>query len=144
MKSPRSSHSRPRFHANRMMTPKQAMRRLEHEGILPMRSVINAVAGSHVRGSWWSHPKGREVLRISTMLEDSPDVLVTKLVDGKVTFVHRSLWPPLLRVVTDRGWRRRASRALNPLARRLLSYVERRRSLLRIDKLRDQWRLTDK
>ena len=26
------------------------------------------------------------------MLEDHPDVLVMKLIDGKVTFVHRELW----------------------------------------------------
>ena len=28
---------------------------------------------------------------------DSPDVLVCRLVDGKVTFVHRRLWPALAR-----------------------------------------------
>jgi len=29
---------------------------------------------------------------------DSPDVLVCKLIDGKVTYVHRRLWPALVRL----------------------------------------------
>jgi hypothetical protein len=35
-------------------------------------------------------------------LEHHPDVLLAKLLGGKVTFVHRTLWPALLTVVSAR------------------------------------------
>ena len=31
-------------------------------------------------------------------ISESPDVLVCKLVDGKVTYVHRRLWPALVKL----------------------------------------------
>jgi hypothetical protein len=50
---------------------------------------------------------------------DHPDVLECKLA-GKARFVHRSLWPALLRVVTDEDWR--AARLAN-LSRSLATAV---------------------
>jgi len=88
-------------------------------------SVVEAVAGGPIRGSWWGHPAGRRIFAFASTLAASPEVLTTKLVDGKVTFVHRALWPALLRIVTDPGWRAAAERRLAPLARRLLGAVER-------------------
>lgn len=85
-------------------------------------SVAGLVAGAPVRGSWWSHPKGHEIWSVVEQLSDHPDFVVTKLVSGKVTFVHRKLWPALLAVATAREpWQ---VRALSPAARRLLRRVE--------------------
>src|SRR5207249_7925144 len=92
-------------------------------GDLP--SLVEAVAGGRVRGSWWSHPSGRRIYAIAEELGESSEVLVLKLVQGKVTFLHRALWPALLRVVLDGAWRRRARAALPDVARRLLARVER-------------------
>jgi hypothetical protein len=36
-------------------------------------------------------------------ITESPDVLVCRLVDGKVTFVHRRLWPALVRLADRFG-----------------------------------------
>jgi hypothetical protein len=88
-----------------------------------VRSLVGEVIGK-VRGSWWGHPKGKLVYSIATRLDDSGDVLGAKLVRGKVAFVHRSLWPALVRVVTDPSWRREAERGLPPGARELLARVE--------------------
>ncbi|MGH7149939.1 MAG: hypothetical protein ACREIU_04545, partial [Planctomycetota bacterium] len=96
-------------------------------------SVVEALAGGNVRGSWWGHPAGRRIYAFASALAASPEVLTTKLVDGKVTFVHRALWPALLRVVTDPGWRAIAERGLTPPARRLLEAVE-RAGELRLDR----------
>jgi hypothetical protein len=93
-------------------------------GDLP--SVVGEVCGGRVRGSWWAHPKGRIVYAVSSALEDSPDVLAAKLVQGKVTFVHRALWPALVRFATDRRRRAGLLPALGATARRLLAEVERR------------------
>jgi len=51
-----------------------------------------------VRGSWWAHPKASEILRLSRSIRGSPDVLVCRLVDGKITYIHRRLWPALVRL----------------------------------------------
>jgi hypothetical protein len=86
-------------------------------------ALVTAVAGE-VAGSWWSHPDGQHVYRIAEALSHRDDVLVVKLVAGKVTFVHRELWPALLRAVTDAPWRSRAHAALSLDAQRLLARVE--------------------
>lgn len=66
-------------------------------------SVAEAVAGEPIRGSWWAHAKGREIFRALSALGDCDDVLCFKLIDGKVTFVHRRLWPALVRLADEVG-----------------------------------------
>jgi len=63
----------------------------------PVPSLAAAIAGAPIRGSWWSHPKGHEIFRALREVQDSTDVLVCRLVAGKVTFVHRDLWPALVK-----------------------------------------------
>ena len=55
-------------------------------------SITRLVAGDGLRGSWWVHEQAHTIFAVTEMLEDHPDVLVMKLIDGKVTFVHRELW----------------------------------------------------
>lgn len=66
------------------------------------KSAIQILTGAPPRGSWWSHPEASKLYRILQGVESNPDLLSTKLLSGKVTFVHRSLWPALLAVVTAR------------------------------------------
>lgn len=72
-------------------------------------SLAEAIAGESIRGSWWSHPRGRTIFAITRGVRDAPDVLVCRLVDGKVTFVHASVWPALVRLA-DRFPRERLTR----------------------------------
>jgi hypothetical protein len=58
------------------------------------------VAGGPIRGSWWGHAKGNDIFLAASHVADSGDVLTCRLVDGKVTFVHRRLWPALVRLAT--------------------------------------------
>ena len=58
------------------------------------------VAGEPVRGSWWGHPKGHDIFAACQHLLQHPDATTAKLVSGKVTYVHRELWPSLLAVAT--------------------------------------------
>jgi hypothetical protein len=60
--------------------------------------LVDEIAGEPVKGSWWSHPRGRHIFSILSAVAGSKEVLVCRLVDGKVTFVHRRLWPPLVRI----------------------------------------------
>lgn len=81
--------------------------RLEADGLLMLSdakrpSVVSLVIGGPARGSWWSHPKGREIYTVLEQLGEHPDVLAVKLIDNKVTFVHRRLWPAVLAIARAR------------------------------------------
>jgi hypothetical protein len=64
----------------------------------PVPSLANAIAGTEIRGSWWGHARGKEIFRATRAVRDSDDVLVCKLIGGKITYVHRRLWPALVRI----------------------------------------------
>ena len=64
----------------------------------PVPNLVDAIVGGRRRGSWWSHPRGREIFAVTRALRDSPQVLVTRLVNGRITYVHRRLWPALARL----------------------------------------------
>lgn len=61
-------------------------------------SIAEQVAGEPIVGSWWAHPKGKAIFAALSELDDSDDVRCFKLLDGKVTFVHRRAWPALVRL----------------------------------------------
>ena len=61
-------------------------------------NVAGYIAGEPIRGSWWGHAKSQEIFRLTRAVRDSEDILVCRLVDGKITFVHRKLWPALVRL----------------------------------------------
>ena len=61
-------------------------------------SLAAAIAGEPVRGNWWTHPRAKTIFAITRALRESPDVLVCRIVDGRIGFVHRRLWPALVRV----------------------------------------------
>jgi hypothetical protein len=49
-------------------------------------------------GSWWSHPKGQQIFDALSTIDDDDDIRCFKLVDHKITFVHRRLWPALAKL----------------------------------------------
>jgi hypothetical protein len=77
---------------------------LRREGALlesargPLPSVAALVAGGAIRGSWWSHPRSHAIFAVVTRLRDDPDVVAVRLVGGKVTLLHRRLWPAVARL----------------------------------------------
>lgn len=62
----------------------------------PVPNVADFVAGEPIRGSWWGHPAGSDIYAVLEALEASGDVASTRLVNGKVTLVHRRIWPALI------------------------------------------------
>ena len=89
---------------NMAMTLHQALAFIRNHGVVleaahgPVPSLVEAVAGEPVRGNWWSHPKSHEIFEVTRAIRDSNEVLVCRLIEGKVTFVHRRVWPALVRV----------------------------------------------
>ena len=64
----------------------------------PIPNVAELVAGEPIKGSWWGHPAGHAIFEAINELADSPDVARLRMVKGKITLVHRRLWPALVRV----------------------------------------------
>lgn len=62
-------------------------------------SLAAEVAGGPIRGSWWAHPRARDIFAALGAVEASGDAVFTRLVDDKITIVHRRLWPALAALV---------------------------------------------
>ena len=86
-------------------------------------SAVGIITGEAVSGSWWSHPRANEIFGEIENL----DAVATKLISGKVTFVHTRLLPALYAVGGAREeWQ---MEGLPPPARKLLARVDREGSL---------------
>lgn len=64
----------------------------------PAPRLTDAIVGAPVKGSWWAHPQGKRIFAILEAVKASPDILVCRMIQGKITLVHRRLWPQLVRV----------------------------------------------
>ncbi|MDQ1382925.1 MAG: hypothetical protein QOG65_304 [Actinomycetota bacterium] len=64
----------------------------------PIPNVAELIAGEPISGSWWAHVDSHAIFEAINQLADSPDIVRLRLVNGKVTLVHRRLWPALVRV----------------------------------------------
>ncbi|MCZ6507540.1 MAG: hypothetical protein O7A04_05765 [Acidobacteria bacterium] len=86
------------------MTRDDALRFLEQHGVIlesaagPVPSLAVEVAGKPLRGSWWGHEKSEQIFLLTRQLRRAKEVLTCRLVNGKITYVHRRLWPALARL----------------------------------------------
>jgi len=89
------------------VTPREALTFVRSHGVVlasargPVPSLAEAVAGEPIRGSWRDHPRSHEILDVTRAVRTWNDVIVCRLVRGEVTFVHRDLWPALVRCAGD-------------------------------------------
>lgn len=85
-------------------------------------TLTSRVSGDAIRGSWWGHDSGHAIYDIAMRLEEHPDVETFRLLDRKVTFVHRRLWPAILAAGQERAaWQ---TGDLRPEDRAVLEEVE--------------------
>jgi hypothetical protein len=100
---------------------------LEEHGLLlltdaKLPSVVSLAVGAPIKGSWWAHPRGKEIYALLVKFTAHEDVLCVKLVDGKVTFLHRRLWPAFLAIARAKEpWQ---TEKLSKSARELFARVE--------------------
>lgn len=86
------------------MTADEAISFIQSHGVVlaaakgPVPRLTEAIVNEPIKGSWWAHPKSHQIFAVLQAVADSEDVLVCRLVNGKVTFIHRRLWPALVRV----------------------------------------------
>ena len=107
--------------------PVLVFRELKRHGLLLLNdpdlpSLCGITVGQRVRGSWWAHPGAQKIFSAYGALEDHPDVLIVKLVSGKLTYIHRRLWPQVVAIGCARDpWQ---MHGLPAAARKLLADVD--------------------
>lgn len=91
-------------HEGLKLTPEEAIAFVEAQGILlesakgSIPNLADTVAGEPLRRSYWGHPKGNEIFLLTRAIRSSNAVLVCRLVEGKVTYVHKRVWPAIFRL----------------------------------------------
>ena len=91
------------------MTSEEAIDLVRQHGVVlesaggPVVNFAACVVGHDIHGSWWGHPRSQEIFRLTRAVRASEQVLVCRLIAGKVTFVHRELWPALVRLAERIG-----------------------------------------
>jgi hypothetical protein len=89
------------------MTAVEALAFVKEHGVVllsakgPRPRLTETIAGEPIKGSWWGHPKSHQIFAILEVVTESEDVLVCRLVKGKITLVHRRLWPALVRLANQ-------------------------------------------
>jgi hypothetical protein len=90
------------------MTAAQALAFVERHGIVlegarhpTIPSLVEAVAGEPIRGNWWAHPAGKSIFAVTRAVRESPQILVCRIVDGKISFAHARVWPALARLAKE-------------------------------------------
>lgn len=80
-----------------------ALRFVEQHGVVLASAkgdaprLIDAIAGEAITGNWWTHPQASAIYNVLAEVCDADEILVCRLLRGKVTLVHRRLWPALVR-----------------------------------------------
>ncbi len=89
---------------NKCATATEALAFVREQGVVLASAkgaaarLTEAILGEPIQGNWWTHPKSREIYGVLNAVSESEDVLVCRLVGGKITLVHRRLWPVLVRL----------------------------------------------
>lgn len=61
-------------------------------------SLARRVARGQIRGSWWSHRERKRIYAAIRRARESKAVLVCGLARGRITYIHRRLWPCFVRL----------------------------------------------
>ena len=86
------------------MTAREALIFIREQGVVlesargAVPSLAEAIAGGRIQGRWWAHAHGHKIFAVTRSVRESDEILVCRLVAGKITFVHRRLWPALVRL----------------------------------------------
>ncbi len=78
----------------------QIVEKLDEYGLLllsdpKLPSLAGLIAGEPISGSWWGHPKGKEIFEIACQLDERKEIITAKLISGKITYVHQKYFTHL-------------------------------------------------
>lgn len=86
------------------MTPRQVMDFIRYHGVVLQSakglepSLAARIAGGPIHGSWWGHPMSHEIFALIQNVHESKAAVVCTLARGKITYIHRRLWPAFVRM----------------------------------------------
>ena len=89
------------------MNTQQALAFVEQHGVMlasargKVPTLTEAIAGAPIKGSWWGHPEGKRIFAVLSEVQEHDDILVCRLLAGKLTLVHRRLWPALAALASE-------------------------------------------
>jgi hypothetical protein len=87
-------------------------------------NIVSKIVGGKIVGSWWGHPLANPIYNGLGWLEHNRNVLVIKLLDGKVTYIHESLFSEIYSIVSEtRNWQ---LKNLKPDDLKLFKYVSKK------------------
>ncbi|HEY0589047.1 MAG TPA: hypothetical protein VGD52_23130 [Pseudoduganella sp.] len=81
------------------MNAQQALAFVEQHGVVlasargKVPTLTEAIVGAPIKGSWWGHPEGKRIFAVLSEVQNHGDILLCRLLAGKLTLVHRRLWP---------------------------------------------------
>ena len=64
----------------------------------PLPRLVEALLGEPIKGSWWGHPSSHGIFAVLQELGQSRELVCCRLVGGKLTLVHRRLWPAVVKL----------------------------------------------
>ena len=91
---------------NKLTTAEDALAFVQELGVVLVSAkgaaprLTEAIIGEPIKGSWWAHAHSHHIFAILEAVTESNQILVCRLIDGKITLVHRRLWPSLVRLAT--------------------------------------------
>ena len=74
-----------------------------------MPNLTEQVAGERIRAAGGGHPSGHEIFDVLEDLLASPEVVATRLINGRATLNPRRVWPALVRLACLFSAERRAA-----------------------------------
>ena len=89
------------------MNAQQALAFVELHGIVlvsargKVATLTEAIVGAPIKGSWWGHPDGKHIFAVLGEVQEHEDILVCHLLAGKLTLVHRRLWPAVAALAAE-------------------------------------------
>jgi hypothetical protein len=89
---------------NALATAEEALAFVREHGVVLVSAkgaaprLTEAIIGEPIKGSWWAHAQSHRIYTILEAVTESEQVLVCRLINGKITLVHRRLWPSLVRL----------------------------------------------
>jgi hypothetical protein len=87
-----------------MMSARQALRFIEQHGVVLIAArdcvpcLVEVIVGEPIRGSWWAHAQSHGIFAVVQKVVANAELLPCRLIDGKLTLVHRRLWPALVKL----------------------------------------------
>lgn len=87
-------------------------------------NIVSKIVGESIQGSWWGHPLANSIYNGLGWMEHNQNLLIVKLLDGKVTYVHQSLFADFYSIVCEpRDWQ---LKKLNKDDLALLNYISKK------------------